>query len=88
MRPRGSEKTPGSGRRKGVPNRLGADVRVAARTYTRQALATLAGIMNDPKAPAQARAMAADRLLDRGWGKPTQPIGAEDRQPIIVKIMD
>jgi hypothetical protein len=30
--------------------------------------------MHDEKAPAAARAAAANALLDRGYGKPTQPI--------------
>ena len=29
---------------------------------------------NDPKAPPAARVAAANSLLDRGYGKPTQPI--------------
>ena len=32
----------------------------------------LAELMNDPKATASARAMAAERLLNRGYGKPPQ----------------
>ena len=30
---------------------------------------------------------AAAILLDRGWGKPTQPIGGDPDSPIIVEIM-
>ncbi len=29
---------------------------------------------------------ALDRLLDRGWGKPTQPISGTDGQPIRVTL--
>jgi hypothetical protein len=32
----------------------------------------LAELMNDPKATATARAMAADRVLDRAYGKASQ----------------
>jgi hypothetical protein len=32
----------------------------------------LAELMNNPKATASARAMAADRILDRAYGKPPQ----------------
>jgi hypothetical protein len=60
-----------------------ADIRSLARSHTEQAIKTLAGIMNQPKAPAAARVSAAQALLDRGWGKPTQPIsGDEDGPPI------
>lgn len=45
-----------------------------ASTYTDSALATLAEIMADAKAPAAARATAANSLLDRGHGRPKQPI--------------
>lgn len=34
--------------------------------------------MAQPDAPAPARVSAATALLDRGWGKPTQPIDAEE----------
>jgi hypothetical protein len=37
-----------------------------------EAIEVLAEVMNDPKASASARAMAADRILDRGYGRPPQ----------------
>jgi Family of unknown function (DUF5681) len=43
-----------------------------ARAYCPRAIEVLAELMNDPKATASARAMAAERLLDRGYGKPPQ----------------
>jgi hypothetical protein len=42
----------------------------AARELTEDAIDTLAAIMKDPKAPAGARILAAQALLDRGHGKP------------------
>jgi hypothetical protein len=59
------------GRQRGTPNKIGADVRELARKYTKQAIQTLADIMVHGEAET-ARAMAADKLLDRGWGKPQQ----------------
>ncbi len=53
-----------------------ADIRSLARIHTESALRTLAHIMNQPDAPEAARVAAANSLLDRGWGKPTQPIAA------------
>ncbi len=54
---------PGKGR-KGGPL-----VTTLARQHTEAAIAVLARIVNDPKAPPAAQATAAQALLDRGWGK-------------------
>jgi hypothetical protein len=45
-----------------------------ARQKSPEAIITLANIMNDEKAPPAARVAAANALLDRGYGKPIQPI--------------
>ena len=50
------------------------DVQELARQKSREAITTLANIMHDEKAPPAARVAAANALLDRGYGKPTQPI--------------
>ncbi|WP_370149195.1 hypothetical protein [Bradyrhizobium japonicum] len=39
-------------------------------------------IMLDKNAPAHARVSAANAILDRGWGKPLQPIANEDGKPL------
>jgi hypothetical protein len=54
------------------PKVLG-DVQELARESP-EAINTLAAIMDDTKAPPAARVAAANSLLDRGYGKPTQPI--------------
>jgi len=46
----------------------------AARQHTTLAIRTLAEMCADPDKPAAARVTAAGLLLDRGWGKPTQPL--------------
>lgn len=51
-----------------------AQIRSLARAHTESALRVLAGIMNQEEAPAAARVSAAQALLDRGWGKATQPV--------------
>ena len=51
-----------------------ADVQELARERSPDAINTLAAIMDDQKAPPAARVAAANALLDRGYGKPTQPI--------------
>jgi hypothetical protein len=50
--------------------------------------------MNKDNAPESARVAAANSLLDRGWGKATQPISGDDDAPaisiqaIVRKIVD
>ena len=70
-----------------MPGRKGksiTDVRSAARSYTELALHTLVGICKTGKQES-AKAAAAQALLDRGWGKPKQPVGGEgEGQPLEV----
>ena len=54
---------PNAGRRPGVM------VTTLARRHTDEAIALLAAVMADAKAPQAARVTAAQALLDRGWGK-------------------
>ncbi len=54
------------------------EIRSLARKHTERALSVLAGIMDQEQSPAPARVAAAQALLDRGWGKPSQPFDAED----------
>jgi|tagenome__1003787_1003787.scaffolds.fasta_scaffold18824072_1 hypothetical protein len=53
-------------------------VRPLARRHTRTAIAILARIMRSEDATPAARVSAANALLDRGWGKATQPLGGAD----------
>jgi hypothetical protein len=64
------------------------EIRSLARKYTHKALNTLVSIMVEPKAPAAARIMAANSLLDRGWGKAAQlvDVQGEVKQLIEVKL--
>jgi len=59
------------------------EIRSLARAHTETALATLAGIMRQEDAPPAARVAAANSILDRGWGKPTQPISGDDEAPPV-----
>lgn len=64
-----------SGNPGGRSPRIGPNGETAAqlaRMHTPEAIATLAEVNNNPKAPAIARVAAANALLDRGWGKPTE----------------
>lgn len=75
------------GRQKGVPNKATACLKDMARQYTDEALATLAEIMGDEEAPHAARVSAANSLLDRGYGKPSQVLaGDENGGPIVTRI--
>lgn len=61
-----------------------AEIRSLARGHTETAIKTLVAIMKQTKAPAAARVTAASVLLDRGWGKPTLPIGGDDENPLTL----
>jgi len=75
-----------SGNPNGRPKHKMADgrsVAEAARDYGEKALQALAKVMDEATAPAAARVSAAVALLDRGFGKPTQPISGDDDAPPI-----
>lgn len=59
-----------------------------ARSHTENAFATLVQVMEDKKAPAAARVSAAQAVLDRGWGKPVQPVdGDGEGGPLAIEIV-
>lgn len=58
-----------AGRKSGI-----GDIRELARTFTHDAIKTLASIMNNPDAKESCRIAAASELITRGWGKPEQAI--------------
>jgi hypothetical protein len=60
-----------SGNPGGRPRVL-VDVQALAREHTTAALNTLVAIMNSSKVTAPARVAAANAVLDRAYGKPTQ----------------
>lgn len=72
-------KRKGAGRKPGSLNKVTADIKAIAQPYGKDAVAVLFKIMNDDLAPHAARVSAADKLLDRGYGKARQSIdlGAE-----------
>jgi hypothetical protein len=49
-------------------------LRMLARCHTRTAINVLVGVMRSTKATPAARVTAANAILDRGWGKATQPL--------------
>jgi hypothetical protein len=55
------------------------EIRSLARSHTRKALNVLVAVMRHPNATPAARVAAANAILDRGWGKATQPLeGSND----------
>jgi len=52
------------------------DIRSLARSHTDTALAALASIARNGTSES-ARVAASVALLDRGWGKPTQPVDGD-----------
>lgn len=75
----------GAGRPAGARNKLTTAKKQTltemAGRYTETALATLAEIMQNAKAPAAARVTAANSLLDRAHGKPVQAVEAAGQGP-------
>ena len=51
------------------------EIRSIARSHTRTAINVLVGVMRSKDATAAAKVSAANAILDRGWGKATQPVG-------------
>ena len=65
-----------SGNPSGKPKSLQGVIELA-RTYTPDAINRLATIVSDDEAPPAAQVAASIALLERGWGKPVQPIDAD-----------
>jgi hypothetical protein len=53
------------------------DVREAAKAHTEKAISTLNRALDAEQCPWPAKITAAQALLDRGWGKPTESVKAE-----------
>jgi hypothetical protein len=52
------------------------EIRSLARSHTELAIKVLAGIAQNSESD-PARVSAANALLDRGWGKPAQPVDGD-----------
>lgn len=77
----------GAGRKPGVPNKATACIRDAAREYTNQALSVLVEVMTKGDSAA-ARVAAANSVLDRAYGKPSQAleVDANLRADVVTRI--
>ncbi len=76
---KGESGNPG-GRPKEAP-----EVKALARRYTEEAIERLAHWLRSDDA--RASVAAAGALLDRGWGRPRQPVSGEITEQIIVKLV-
>jgi hypothetical protein len=61
-------------RRRASRARTLTEIRSVARSHTRTAINVLVGIIRSDDATPAARVSAANAILDRGWGKASQPI--------------
>lgn len=70
------------GRQRGVPNKATREIKALAQKHGPAAIATLARLAKSADSDA-AKIAAAKELLDRGYGKATQPLaGDPDGAPI------
>jgi hypothetical protein len=64
-------------------------IRDMARALTEEAIGTAAEIMRNPAETGSARMAAVNAILDRGWGKPSQPLdGDGEGGPIKVQAIE
>lgn len=69
-------KREGSGRKPGSPNKSTASLKNMAGEYTSEALKVMVSVMRDPESPPAVKIQAADKILDRGHGRPAIAIDA------------
>jgi hypothetical protein len=69
-------KRAGSGRKKGTPNKVTAEIKVLAHKYGPDALKELARLARSAESEA-ARVAACREILDRAYGKAMQPISGD-----------
>ncbi len=68
--PKGVPKAPGSGRKKGTPNKTLVEIRALAQVHVPKAIERLGQILADDAKPWQAWVAAATKLLEYGYGRP------------------
>ena len=75
------------GRKKGTPNKVTQSLQSMAQVYTEDALRVLVDVAKDDKAPKAARVSAANAILDRAHGKPTQAITGKDGKDLLAPVL-
>lgn len=71
---------PGAGRKAGGSNSVAPDIKQLARKYAHEAIETVYNVMKKSKIEGN-RVAAAQILMDRGFGKPTQAMGVDPDTP-------
>lgn len=61
------------------------EVQKLARVHSPAAIASLARIATSKRAPAASVVAACQALLDRAWGKPTQPV--EGAAGLVIQVV-
>ena len=74
------------GRVAGTPNKATAALKELARTYMPEALEELSRLALRAESE-QARVSAIKELLDRGYGKATQPLSGDDDMPDMQMVI-
>lgn len=77
----------GKGRPKGALNKATHDVKEAARIHGPRALEVLSSLM-ESAANEAARIAACKEILDRAYGKATQPIANEEGKAFILQMIE
>jgi len=72
------------GRKPGSLNKANREIRELAQQYGPEAIEALVAILKSPDSPPAAKVASANSILDRGYGKPRQPMehGGRDGAPI------
>lgn len=78
---------PGAGRKPGKVSKAKLDIAERAKSHGEAALAVLYEVMKDKQAPHAARVSAANAVLDRGYGKPTQVMAGDPDAPLAVTMV-
>lgn len=74
---------PGAGRKPGIRNRVTKDIKELAQSYGEDAIRRLAILASDDSIAPAAQVAAIKELLDRGYGKATQPIAGDPDMPPV-----
>lgn len=72
---------PGAGRPAGRKNKVTESVKKIAQEYGEEAIKNLVEIMRDGDLPPAARVAASKEILDRAYGKATQPLAGDPDMP-------
>jgi hypothetical protein len=86
---RGSPRPPnaGKGRPKGAKNKGNAEVRALAQLYTAEAIRRLVSLMRSKKTAKLTQFYAAQKLLNRGHGRPGQAVTGEGgKRPARIEL--